>query len=155
MPLNHMESETESETGERESDEQFPVQILRNRLDAVEEGDGVEVTYRSRQSGNPITASGDVAAVKAVNGAIWWADIATEDGRTVRVEDGGDVETVRGDGGTQILGAVRDFQREGVNEPEVMTDGGVDTTRGQRWSSKHPRRRERERVSGQMGDADE
>lgn len=104
--------------------EQFPVQNLRQRLDTVEPGDELDVTYRSRRSGNTITVSGEVTAVKENAGAVWWADLSTEDGRTIRVEDDGDVETVRSDGGTPTLGPVLDFQREGVEEPELMTDGG-------------------------------
>lgn len=145
-----MSTET-SETGDSEEQpDEMPVQNLRNRLDTVDSGDELDVTYRSARSGNAITVSGEVTDRKVNAGAVWWVDIATEDGRTVRVEDSGDVETVREDGGTPTLGPVLDFQRDGVDEPEVMTDGGVDTTRGQRWSSKHPRRRERQREADRI-----
>lgn len=115
----------ETETGGSEG-EQFPVQNLRQRLDTVETGDELEAAYRSQRSGNVISVSGEVTAVKDVNGTVWWVDIATEDGRTVRIEDNGDVETVRDDGGTPTLGPVVKFRRDGVDEPELMTDGGED-----------------------------
>lgn len=123
--------EDEPEDGEPMTDggqpRELPVQNLRNRLDTVEPGDTLTVTYRSRQSGNALTISGEVTEVKEPAGAVWWVDVTVDgEDRTIRVEDDGDVETVRRDGGTLTLGPVVEFQRDGVDEPTVMTDGGED-----------------------------
>lgn len=118
--------ESRGDGGEDGTPQTFPVENLRNRMDTVEVGDTLTVAYYSRRAGREITVEADVLDLKREAGAVWWVDIDdSERDRTIRVQDSGDVETVGCDGSTQTIGPVTEFARDGVQEPELVADGGV------------------------------